>query len=79
MTVLEGPVDFVQNEDGRVQVLSAPPLTRISLELIAEADPAVLKIRGDLITVAGQVVYRITGWDDLGKALLAKLVEDRRP
>lgn len=78
-TVLEGSVDFVRHEDGRMQVLSAPPTTRISLELIAEADPVLLKIRGNVITFAGQVVYRVTAWDTLGKALIAELAEDRRP
>ena len=79
MVVLEGLVETVRHEDGRVEVLQAPHVTRISLESLATGDPALTgHVRGNLITFGGQVVYRVTGWDNLSKALLAELVEDRR-
>lgn len=76
MTVLEGAVEVHRHEDGRVEILQAPPKTRITLEFIAAADPVVVRVTGNLITLAGQVVYRVVGWDQ--HALLAELAEDRR-
>lgn len=79
MAVLEGELTSVRHDDGRVEITSAPPIVRISLELVAASDPVVFRVHGNTITVAGQVVYRVTGWDQHGKCLLAELVEDRRP
>lgn len=76
--LLEGDVVCDGHDDGRVEVKQAPPRTRISLEMLLAADPAVFKVTGNLVTLAGQVVYRVVGWDDHSKALLAELVEDRR-
>lgn len=76
--VLEGTVECRRHDDGRVEVLTAPPRTRITLEFLTAADPAVVRVSGNTVTVAGQVVYRITGWDRLSSALLADLAEDRR-
>lgn len=76
--VLEGDAVFERHEDGRVEVTRAPARTRISLELLACADPVVFKVSGNLITLGGQVVYRVVGWDNFTKALLVDLVEDRR-
>lgn len=68
--VLEGEVVCRRHADGRVEILQAPPVARMSLELLAGGDPAVVKVRGREITLAGQVVYRVTGWDDTGCCLL---------
>lgn len=76
---LEGEVREVRHDNGMVEILEAPPVTRISLEYIHCADPAVVKVSGRKITLAGQVVYEVTGWDQFTSALVAKLVEDRRP
>lgn len=79
MTTLEGEFVCRRHEDGRVEVVEAPPTTRISLEFVHAADPAVVKVSGRLVTIGGQVTYRVTGWDSHGQALLAGLAEDRRP
>lgn len=76
---LEGEVRLVRHETGLVEILEAPPITRISLELLAAADPVVLKASGKKITFGGQVVYEITRWEPFSCALVARLVEDRRP
>jgi hypothetical protein len=78
MAVLEGVVQITRHGDGRVEITEAPPVTRITLELVAASDPVVFRVHGNLITLGDQVVYRVTGWDDHGKCLLAELVEDRR-
>ena len=78
MPVPDGSVELVRHEDGRLEVVAAPPVTRISLELMADADPFTFRVSGDLITLAGRVVYRVTGWDSLERALVAELVDDRR-
>lgn len=77
-TVLEGVVDLVRHGDGRIEIRSAPPTVRFSLDFFAAADPAVVRVGGNRIALADQVVYRVTGWDGNGQALLAELVEDRR-
>jgi hypothetical protein len=78
VTTLEGDVDVVRHEDGRVEIIDAPPVTRISLEFLCAADPVTVKVTGRRITLGGQVVYEVTGWDNFSSALLARLVEDRR-
>lgn len=78
MTVVEGTLDVVRHDDGRVEIVEAPPVVRISLEFLTAADPVVVKVTGRRITCAGQVVYEVTGWDNFTSALLAKLIEDRR-
>ncbi len=78
MSLLEGPLQWRRHDDGRVEVLLAPAVARVSLDLLACADRAVLQVSGNRITVAGQVVYRVTGWDRHGGCLKAELVEDRR-
>lgn len=81
MSVLEGELNVVRHADGRVEITNPelPKVTRWSLELIVGADPHVLTVEGgQRLVAAGQVVYRVTGWDDHSHALLAELVEDRR-
>ncbi|MFI6732108.1 hypothetical protein ACIBI9_04175 [Nonomuraea sp. NPDC050451] len=48
----------------------------ISLELFAESCSHLLRVHGNLITIADQVVYRVVGYADC--SLLVELVEDRR-
>lgn len=54
----------------------APPVAAFSLELIQQADPRELRVDRDLLHVADQVTYRVTGWQ--GFAVTAELFEDRR-
>lgn len=55
----------------------APTVSLISPEfLFAERINAT--VTGSLITLAGQVVYRITGWDKDHQSLIVLLEEDRR-
>lgn len=76
--VLDGPVKVCRFADGRVVVEQAPARTRITLGSLAGADPAVFRADGNTVTVGGQVVYRVVGWDPISSALLAELHEDRR-
>lgn len=78
ITTVEGAVKCVRHEDGRIEILDAPAITRISLELLRDSDTARVRVWGDRVTFGGQVTYVVTGWDTFGKALLAELVEDRR-
>ncbi len=77
-TVIEGEVLCRRHDDGRVEIVQAPRKARITLSLLTAADPVVVKADGNTVSFAGQVVYRVTGWDPVGSALLADLVEDRR-
>lgn len=63
---------------GGVRVDRADETSAISLVLLAESCPHFMRVAGDLITIADQVVYRVTGYDFENKALLVRLVEDRR-
>jgi hypothetical protein len=76
--VLEGAVEVCRHDLHPAVVVPAPPRTRISLEFLHTADPVVVRVSGNTVSLAGQVVYRVVGWDALGSALLAELVEDRR-
>jgi hypothetical protein len=68
--VLEGEVVVRREANGRVHVEQAPPVARMSLELLASADPVTFQVRGDRIGLGGQVVYRVTGWDAHSHALV---------
>lgn len=68
--VLEGSVQCVRHPDGRVEVTEAPPVARMSLEFLVAADPELVKVVGPEVALAGQVTYRVTGWDDHGQCLL---------
>lgn len=56
----------------------APRHSKISLGLLM-AQPYVEYRYPDLLVIADQVVYRITGWDPAGGTLTVELVEDHRP
>lgn len=77
-TTLEGTIKLVRHDDGRVEILDAPPVIRVSLEFLCAADPVTVKVSGRSMTFGGQVVYEVTGWDAFSAAFMAKLVEDRR-
>lgn len=72
-TVLEGDVVVRRVSNGAVVVDQAPPRTRFSLELLAASDPAVFQVHGRLVTIGGQVTYRVVGWDELQHALVAEI------
>lgn len=71
-TVIQGDLDIVRHEDGRVEIRRAPQTTYISLEFLLAADPAVVRVQGRQVFLGGQVEYRITGWDDVQGVLLAE-------
>lgn len=81
MAVVEGELEVRRHKDGRVEILNPtlPQRIRVSLELLVGADPAVVRVEGgQRLVVAGEVVFRAVGWDDVSHALLADLLEDRR-
>lgn len=45
-------------------VQEAPRRARISLELIASADPRALAVSGSTITICQTTTYRVVGWED---------------
>lgn len=61
---------------GGVRVDQADETAAITLELLARSCEHYLRVHGDLITIAEQVVYRVVGFAD--RELLVVLVEDRR-
>lgn len=77
-TVLEGQLVVRREATGAVVIEQAPARALISLELLAAADPAVFKVSGRRITLGGQVVYRVAGWDEIQSCLIADLDEDLR-
>lgn len=79
MTTLEGTLAVVRHDNGLVEIVEAPPVTRVSLEFLLAADPVTVKVSGRKLIFGGQVVYEVTGWDNFSSALVAELVEDRRP
>lgn len=68
--VLEGEIRAHREDDGRVVIDQAPPVARASLEFIRESDHATVRVQGNTLTLAGQVRYRVTGWDPHGSCLL---------
>jgi len=47
------------HDDGRVEVIDAPPLAEFSLELLAQGGPRVVRVdEAGYLDLAGQVVYR---------------------
>jgi hypothetical protein len=65
----------------QVIVESAPPRSRVSLEVVQKADDRLLFISGDRMYLGNdptgaEVVYRVTGWDASACALL---IERERP
>lgn len=68
--VLEGEVVLHREDNGRVVVQQAPPTARMSLEVLQQSDRHVVRVSGNRIAVAGQVVYRVVGWDAHASALL---------
>jgi hypothetical protein len=77
-TVVEGAPVVQRHADGRVEIVQAPPRARFTLGFLAGADPHLVRADGNTITLAGQVEYRVVGWDFVGSALLAELSYDRR-
>lgn len=72
-----GPQSVVLHRDGdHTTIVEAPPRAAIALELLF-AERALIAMPGpDLIDLAGQVTYRVTGYFD--GMLTLELVEDRR-
>lgn len=66
------------NRPTELEVLEAPEISAITLELLTKAHHEQLQVSGDVITVANVVDYHVVGWDPSSKALLVELVDDRR-
>lgn len=66
------------NRPMELEVLEAPEISAITLELLTQAHPAQLRVSRDVITVANVVDYHVVGWDPSTQALLVELVDDRR-
>ncbi|WP_329338581.1 hypothetical protein OG866_27075 [Streptomyces sp. NBC_00663] len=69
----------LQKVPGGIKVMHAPRLTCISLEALADACSHALRVNGDRITVADQVVYQVTAWQASPPGLTVALIEDLRP
>lgn len=69
----------LQQVPGGIRVLNAPRLACISLEVLGDACGHALRVAGDRITVADQVVYQVTAWQASPPGLTVALIEDLRP
>lgn len=70
-----GEVVLKQHTNGRLEVLQADSAIRISLGFIADADQRTVRVTCDAVHIAGQVTYRITGWDPTVDALIAERID----
>lgn len=68
--ILQGPIAARREADGRLVIEQAPKTAYLPLELLASADPVVFVVSGNTIHLAGQVTYRVTGWDPVQSALV---------
>ncbi|PXY21129.1 hypothetical protein [Prauserella muralis] len=69
--LLQGGLEVRRHADGLVEILRAPEIAYVALEFLLAADPAVVTAHGGReLTFAGQVTYRVTGWDDLQACLI---------
>lgn len=68
--VLEGDLQLRHHEDGRLEIVQAPPTARMALSLLQQTDPRVVRVGANTIGIAGQVSYRVVGWDAQQSALL---------
>jgi hypothetical protein len=57
----------------------APARSRMALHVLADSGWGVRFYGLDLVNVAEQVLYQVTGWDPESGNLLVDLVEDWRP
>jgi hypothetical protein len=73
-----GDVVVRRHHDGSVEVLEAPQESLVSLGFLHQRDDGVTSVDGDRLTLAGQVVYQVTGWEPASAALRVRLVEDLR-
>ncbi|WP_435252040.1 hypothetical protein [Streptomyces tendae] len=69
----------VRTVPGGIEILDAPRSVCISLQVLAEACSHTMRVDGDRIVVADQVVYQVTAWQAWPPGLRCALVEDRRP
>jgi hypothetical protein len=70
MEILEGEVVLRREDDGRVVIETAPPRARMALEMLQHWDRFLVRVSGNTIRLAGQVAYRVVGWDAQQSALL---------
>lgn len=70
MGLVEGEVRFHTEPDGRLVLDVAPPVARVSLQALQQFDQRLVRISGNVIRFADQVIYRVTGWDEHSSALL---------
>jgi len=77
--LLEGEVVLRREDDGRVIVETAPPRARMALETLQHWDRFLVRVSGNTIRLAGQVTYRVVGWDAQQSALLLERVSPTLP
>jgi hypothetical protein len=58
---------------------NAPPRARIALAVLVDAKWGAALQGNDLVNIADQVLYQVTGYDPESAALIVDLVEDWRP
>lgn len=66
-----------RHANGQVVVLDAPNVAHLALEVVASADSELLRCTGgDVFTIAGQVSYRVSHWDQLQRCLVLHKADD---
>jgi hypothetical protein len=70
--ILEGELQVTRHENGRVEIVQAPQRTAISLEFLVSTERHLVRVSGSLLRFAGQVEYRVVGWDPVQHALIAE-------
>lgn len=73
-----GDVDIVRQLGRGLIVQTAPHRTRMSLTVLADHGWGLTMHGPDLINIADQVLYQVTGYDPEATSLLLELVEDWR-
>ncbi|MGW6743778.1 hypothetical protein ACWGDX_24170 [Streptomyces sp. NPDC055025] len=77
MSTMDGELTL-RRIPGGIEVVHAPRITCIALDVIAAASEHALRVNGSLITVAHQVDYQVTAWQASPPGLTVVLVADRR-
>lgn len=59
-------------------VKQAPPTAYVTLEMLAHAEALEITVAGREISIAGQVTYRVSGWDDVQSCLVLERIGEVR-
>lgn len=66
---------IVTQEDDQVFCSQAPPQTAISPQLMGQADGRYLETTLRFTFADGEYTYKVTGWDELARALVLERVD----